>query len=299
MKTLTNFAVAAFIACGTILTANAEVVVLQTEHELNAYGTFSSNLSEKNSDSLQGGWTVASLFTYTTNGTTSQNKQYEAYASKVLNQFQNGEDLRGNGIQYGSVKQIAAKDLTTTNGAGKHLDWLTPNAGTNASGEGLNGFYAFNYKFDFAVIDEIDNYDNLNVIINLAFGADDHIEGVYLNGKSVSEYLSGYGTENWSEAALLREVFDASELAADGGIFAKGNELVFIVHNDGHNGQATGFRNGSNAFGFGGDGYIALSADRNYAPGEPVPPATSTPEPATMLIIGLGIAGLGLARRRK
>ncbi|MDR0869659.1 MAG: PEP-CTERM sorting domain-containing protein [Planctomycetaceae bacterium] len=315
MNTFTNFTLAALTVFGTALTANADLVVAKTENFLEGYGTFSSalaNVSTSENNTLNGNWSVASLFTYAFNNpgaNSATSKSYEAVASDVLKNFSKGlttKDKNGNAgssITYGSVKQIDAKDLTTTNGAGTHMDWLTPAVGTNDKGEGLNGYYAFTYTFDFGVIDSISNYENLNVILNLSFGADDHIEGVYLNGQEIKKYLSGYGAENWKAETLLNTSFDASEMAANDGILATGNQLTFIVHNDGHNGQASGFWDGSNALGFGGSGYIALSANANFTPDDFVPIApgetTATPEPATMLIFGLGIAGAAVARRRR
>ncbi|MDR0869370.1 MAG: PEP-CTERM sorting domain-containing protein [Planctomycetaceae bacterium] len=253
---------------------------------------------------------MAALETYPITGhfaNSPASQATENYAQVVLDGF--AGKLYEN--TYSGVRNISTAQLTTMSEATSALHWLTgANAGNG--GEAQIGYYAFQYAFDLEEspigLSAADpNYADvdLKVLLNFTLGSDDHVEAVFLNGSLLKSYLplegNNYGKEDWHDGSSIKGYFelDTDWLNIDGG-----NALTFIVHNDGHGGQAAGYSDGSNAFGFGATGSIALSTtvpegyDDFGDGGKPETPSP-TPEPATMLIFGIGMVGAGLVARRR
>jgi hypothetical protein len=297
-NSLTLFFARTFTAVSVLTLLFVSVSPAQAGY-VNSGGGFTTHINSNGTDtvgSLGGRWSVAALYTYLKNQYASADVQYRDTAIAT---YRSGE-----GLSYKSVKQIASKSLTTTGGVDErlNLDWITPKT-ANSKGETLNGFYAYKMTFDFDLTPfmtasggwDTALLNTMSLFLDFKLGADDHLEGAYLNGISLmpDDYADsvGYGTEQWSVATAVSNEFYASEAIQSGLIQSSGNELVFIVHNDGHNGQASGFTNGSNATGMGAVGNIYIDAHKDLS-------NIATPEPATLLVFGLGIAGAAAARRR-
>jgi hypothetical protein len=154
---------------------------------------------------------------------------------------------------------------------------------TSYVGKGDTGFYGFSYAFnvDLDGAGELEWFNfggNVNV--------DNKLVGVYLNGILVDDSNVEFYTSNQGTVGAVTVPLSFS-FEIDPADISASNVLTFVV-------QSYDTSNGSNPVGLnlvGKYDYAPYPHDDDYTP-------TTTPEPATMLIIGLGIAGLGLARRR-
>ena len=154
-----------------------------------------------------------------------------------------------------------------------------------------NGFYAFKYSM-YTLSDDT----SVSGSLSLTLGADDYITAIYANGDllygstlAVGETASDKGwlgtldTLFFDEVALINGVLD----------------LVFVIHNTNLAGTNDA-NNKSNAMGLFVNGILTTSVLMSRPDGTG-PDNVVVPEPATLAVFGLGLAGLGLvqARRRK
>jgi hypothetical protein len=150
-------------------------------------------------------------------------------------------------------------------------NWITTSVEGSAPNSVANGFYGF--KTTLTVGDDWTQ--------NLTYWADDALAAVYVNTgdykKAEWTFLTydpsttvGYLEDNAGSLSL--DLSDFADYLRDGQL-----ELMFVVHNTFQGGTAI-------------DAFANPTGLRIQG---------ATPEPATMAIVGLGLAGLGLARRRR
>ena len=151
-----------------------------------------------------------------------------------------------------------------------------------------NGFYAFKYSL-FTTNGETLTSGSLNLG---SVGSDDYITAVYANGERIylSELVQDAKASDSNWTTLSKLLFEDVALDYRNGIGYL--DLVFVVHNTNLGGTAVN----SNPMGLFVDGWLTTSI-LMYGPDDK-PGEVVTPEPATLAVFGLGLAGLGLARRR-
>jgi hypothetical protein len=210
-----------------------------------------------------------------------------------------GEDLQWNNTKALFYNQVGS-NLTASQSVSPY--WLTAadaKTGGSPSGDAVykNGYYAFQYSFDTNNLNltSTDALDQLYMNISFAVAADDHLEAIFLNGQRIFlDYLSpDYSTQQFAQGTNFEGSARLSDIISSGYFLENAtNTLEFVIHNTGLNGAAGGYRQGENAFGIAVSGNIEIGTERQYDDSFSPIPVAATPEPATLLIMLIGMIGL-------
>jgi len=170
------------------------------------------------------------------------------------------------------------------NGWNAAYPWISA---TN-NGKGINGYYSYATS----IVDNFTLAGNQTAVFNgltIKYSSDDHLHAIVINGVAVNFAPEPSNTQGWL-GGQVNISLDNIDWIVNGN-----NTIEFIVHNVNYDPSIGDppFGNGEHANGTGFSGSIQAS----YLVNEETP-STATPEPATMLMFGLGLAGVGLARRR-
>jgi hypothetical protein len=225
----------------------------------------------------------------TSTGTTVYNSYGERYDDGYKSGYSSAKAVGNNGTQYNW---------------GQYGDWIS----FNNTGTYNNGYYSFvttvNDVLGLDFGGDWSGYGFNSLYIN--FAADDHLEAIIINGQLANDWVYGADKDGNAVQVLPQDPKYKGWLSGVVAVDLAGfnfwdvhgdNTIEFIVHN---NGSTTNLS--PNPTGF----YAEVQASYWFTPGGTIivlpdddPRLANTPEPATIAILGLGLAGLGLVRARR
>jgi len=148
---------------------------------------------------------------------------------------------------------------------------------SRANGMDENGYYSYMTSVDGSALLGLDS-------MSLTFTADDRIMAIFVNGKQVEGGVLPQGTNGntWESLTTFDGVMFSDYFWNENG----DNWIEFIVEND----------NRLDSYDWGTKNWTGLFAEIKFLNSDQ---SETTPEPATLLILGLGAVGAGLAARRR
>lgn len=267
MKTFVKYA---FSLC-LVMLMGVDFVKADYKYDLNTFDTF--------------GWEVAQLYAYGDAGyvnPTNSGGKYNNISGKNSATTWGSFNVNWNNVSWSAAEQ-GNRDTWFD-----HDNWLA--ASYQNDSKVANGFFAFKYTMTAA---DLANTLSVAGTLNLLFGADDYLAAVYANGDELYSQAMAQGAvvgndenKNGSWLSLNAESFEVE--LVNGQL-----DLIFVVHNT----NAANSAGKDNPMGLYLDGSISTNVEM-IVPNEPGNPA-ATPEPATLLIFGFGLAGIGLAAKRR
>jgi hypothetical protein len=287
------------------------------------------NVTTSNEQAAINQWKLASLFQTSTTGAPAGNNSNAnelARNTVIANYLTNKTTVSNNGkndgilsigaeLQWNKVKALhytkVGSNLTDSQTVSPY--WLTANDASSdySGGESVykNGYYAFQYSFSTVDLNlaPIDELTELYMNISFAVAADDHLEAIFLNGQQIFlDYLyPDYTEQQFAEGTNFQGSARLSDIIGSGYFVENAtNTLEFVLHNTGLNGAASlggwwggYYSQGENAFGIAVNGSLEIGTERIYD--DSFTPPAATPEPATLLIMFIGVTGLALAGRAR
>lgn len=254
-------------ATGTLSTSSLSLVA---HNEGNSYGESQNaygNIYGKKAETLAGNWTTSNLIgamSMYRNGSTLNNI-ITSSASPI------DESVDHNWVYDAATDKFTSNALSTSNGIGDHN----------------TGIFAFVRSF---------SYDDTAAFqfLNGWFSELGFLVGVFINGFELTpDYL--LMSADFADSSMIRNhdmEIDLAKLYADGHLVNGNNNIAFVANSilpEYYGGNYYDGNDGLIAFASG----LSLNTESIFPP----PPGGETPEPATLLIFGIGLAGLGIGRR--